>query len=313
MLDLESANKRRPDPRYVFRRLVDESDTQLPDQDPLIPRILPTLPGHEDDVLHKTQNEEAPSNAACTTPPPAEEGRHNDTNGPIEPRRFCLSQSRNFNRPPERPLKRKLAVFVETRQPRDALNGAVQSNGEATNQGNDATEMKEDEIMELSAGQPPRKKPTLAARLRKEEKLPGYVEKQGPIDQLGDTLQAYAAEQYEDDREHPSFKNPVPETLVPPQQEDPDAHINDEDEMDIFEEEGYIEDIYIRHPNANLSSSIDTCAMSKNGVGYLVINKEDEPFWEACGAEDDWESDQDWDSEQDDENGRPGRPLIAPR
>ncbi|KAI9671014.1 MAG: hypothetical protein M1831_005099 [Alyxoria varia] len=75
----------------------------------------------------------------------------------------------------------------------------------------------------------------------------------------------------------------------------------DEDVMDIEDDGNYVYDTYVRH-NVTEQSSISNTGESEHGeVGYLIISKEDDYFWQEYGSDGD-ESEKDWNSDQDDEN-----------
>lgn len=281
----------------------------------MIPLIIPTLPGHEDDVLHNPQTAQSDSESAQRKLPINRAKYLSGTYGSVEPRRFYLSRLNDIEEYEDGSRKRKLATFIEKRQPQQTADALDHDQDYIMAEGDRAPELARAENTEMSAGQPLRKKPTSAARRGKEATLLRSTETSEPENDLGLALQKFAAEQFRGLQEDHSFKSQLLRNLDHPLRDQvSNAHDRGEDKMDTTEEEGYVEEIYIRHSNFKLSSSMDTFADGGKGVGYLVINEEDQPFWEDCaldGIQKDWDSDQDWDSEQDDENGMRQRPLLA--
>ena len=77
----------------------------------------------------------------------------------------------------------------------------------------------------------------------------------------------------------------------------------DEDAMDIEDDGNYVYDTYVRQ-DVTPKSPVSSAGESEFGeVGYLIISKEDDYFWQEYGSDGD-ESEKDWNSDQDDENGK---------
>ena len=305
MQDIESTNKRRRDidHEFVFRRVHDDAEATDPDMGALIPLIIPTLPGHEDDVFHDTLPVHVSNDVAGRPNLPEGEEAQKRSLPPVQPRRFFFSKQNILSGSHTGSGKRKrddLAVFVEKVQPRpkDASSSGFQPY--YASQNSTVSRIGQEEDANMSDSPPPHKKPSTSARIR----TPRSQIKEPDLG-LEQALQQYAAEEHEKHtRGALGLAHLQPELarrkdgLISTKSSEGEI----EDQMDDSEDGEYVYDTYMRHEAAKLSSTMDTYRAAGKGIGYLVINKEDEPFWEAY-ADDEASSDNEWDSEQDDENG----------
>lgn len=277
--DIESSpsekRRRDADQDYVFRR-ISNVKVAKPIQEKLMPRIIPTLPGREDEPLdvQKTSRTRRPDGLAVDK---AELGFSTQ-----QPRRFFLSKPRGVVQSQDANKKRKTAeyaVFVENQKPAKTLDRPYNAN-EGPRQ---RDELGHGDLEMIDA---PQRRPGASSRSRCASHTPNLEASDGPDQATINAILQYAAEEHR---------------LNGANHDDSPHHVYDDDKMDESEID-YVYDTFVRHESTKLSSTMDTTAASGEGIGYLVIDEEDREYWEGFGEDDD-ESEQDWDSEQDDENG----------
>lgn len=98
--------------------------------------------------------------------------------------------------------------------------------------------------------------------------------------------------------------NVPPNKLPSPHGNDP-SHNSDSDDMDLAckEESEFVYDTYVSFHTSSLATSGSGREVPNGNFGFIVIEEEDQPIWEAFMCEE--EAAKEWNTDDEDENGRP--------